>query len=274
MPELPEVETVRRGLLPHLVGRRIEAIEARVGRLRGPLDAAALREKAAGRRIEGLRRRAKYLIADLEGEAKLIIHLGMTGRLLLKPREEPPARHDHVVFHLEGGLDLRFQDARRFGLVEVLSAAELEADERFLTLGVEPLSRAASAAHFYKRSRRLKKPVKNFLMDFHHVAGIGNIYASEALFLAGIHPGRSAGGLSLERWGRLVRAVKKVLRDSIRRGGTTFRDFRNSSGEAGYFQVLLRVYDRAGEPCRRCRRPIQKKVMAGRSTFYCPSCQR
>lgn len=274
MPELPEVETVRRSLLAGLVGRRIESVEVRERRLRSRVDAAALGHQVRGRRVVDLSRRGKYLLLHLEGDRRLIVHLGMTGRLLLTPRSAPIERHMHIRFALDNDLELRFHDHRRFGLVEASDALAIAADRRFSGLGVEPLSRACSARHLYERSRGLRRPIKTFLMDARQIAGVGNIYASEALFLAGIRPRRPAGRLSYPAWQKLTMAMKKVLRDAIRQGGTTLKDFQNAHGEAGYFQVYLRVYGRAGEPCSRCGRSIRRLVLAGRSTFYCPRCQR
>jgi formamidopyrimidine-DNA glycosylase len=274
MPELPEVETVRRGLHPRIVGRRFEAVEVRERRLRRQVDTARLRRGVCGRRVEDLTRRGKYLLIHLEGEQRLLIHLGMSGRLLLVPAGEPFESHVHVCFDIEGGLQLRFRDHRRFGLVEAMSSSSLNKDSRLSQLGVEPLSRACTARYFYERARGRKRPVKNFLMDARQVVGVGNIYASEALFLAGIHPLRAAGRISAPSWERLTRAVKRVLRDAIRQGGTTLSDFRDVNGEAGYFQVRLRVYGREGEDCPRCQGTIRRRVLAGRSSFYCSGCQR
>jgi formamidopyrimidine-DNA glycosylase len=274
MPELPEVETIRRGLSRKLVGQRIVSVEVRERRLRRPIDPKALEEGLSGRRIEALSRRAKYLILHLEGGKLLLMHLGMSGRILLRPAFSPFEPHVHVVFGLQNGLELWFQDARRFGLLDVLNASHLAEDQRFSGLGVEPLSRACTGRYFYDRSRGLRKPVKNFLMDARQVAGVGNIYANEALFLAGIRPPRPAGSLSLRSWEKLAASLRQVLRDAIRQGGTTLRDFRDADGESGYFQVFLRVYDRAGEACRSCGRIVRRVVLAGRSSFYCPRCQR
>jgi formamidopyrimidine-DNA glycosylase len=274
MPELPEVETVRRSLHTTLVGRRFDAVEVRDHRLRRPVDEVRLRRGVCGRRVEDLTRRGKYLLIHLEGEQRLLIHLGMSGRLLLVPASTPLEPHVHVCFDVEGDLHLRFRDPRRFGVVEAMDSSSINTDPRLSQLGVEPLSRACTARYFYERSRGRKRPVKNFLMDARQVVGVGNIYANEALFLAGIHPQRAAGRVSAPGWERLSRAVKRVLRDAIRQGGTTLNDFRDANGEAGYFQVFLRVYGREGEKCRRCGGAIRRRVLAGRSSFYCCGCQR
>jgi formamidopyrimidine-DNA glycosylase len=257
-----------------LLGRRIEEVEVREHRLRVPVDARALRLQTCGRRVVALSRRGKYLLIHLEDERRLLVHLGMTGRLHLLPRDAPREAHVHVAFRLDDGLELRFRDHRRFGMVAAMPASALRSDARLAALGVEPLSRACTARHLFARSRGRRRPVKNFLLDGRQVAGIGNIYACEALHLAGIHPRRAAGRLGYERWESLTRAMKRVLRGSIRQGGTTLRDFQDADGEAGYFRVHLRVYGRAGEPCRRCGVTIRRVVQAGRSTFYCPRCQR
>jgi formamidopyrimidine-DNA glycosylase len=274
MPELPEVETVRRSLLPVLVGRRIERVLVRERRLRRQVDPALLKREVCGQVVVDLSRRGKYLLIHLEGERRLLVHLGMSGRLFLTRAATPSARHEHVVFSLDDGQELRFRDPRRFGVVEATTVSALATDRRLSELGVEPLSRACSAKYLYERSRGLRRPVKNFLMDARVLVGVGNIYANEALFLARIHPLRAAGRSGLARWERLTAAVKQVLRDAIRQGGTTLNDFRSGTGEEGYFQVFLRVYQREGEGCPECERPIRKTVLAGRSTFYCPSCQR
>jgi len=224
--------------------------------------------------VEDVGRRAKYLLVHLEGERRLIVHLGMSGRLLWTRSNEPFSDHVHVRFALDNGMDLRFRDHRRFGLVDALKASDLDRDKRFAHLGPEPLSSECDGDYFYERSRGIRKPVKNFLMDAHCVVGVGNIYASEALFLAGIHPQRAAGRISRAAWHRLSAAVKKVLEEAIRQGGTTLNDWQDPDGEAGYFQVSLRVYGRSGEGCTRCGKTIRRNVLAGRSTFYCVQCQR
>ena len=273
MPELAEVEVVRRSLLPRLVGRRLGEVRIRERRLRVPVDARALRRELPGRKVLDIRRRAKYLLLDLEGGCTLMVHLGMTGRLGICPPRRRLDKHDHVVVTLQGGAQLRFNDARRFGLVELIAPGGEASHPRLRHLGIDPFDRVFTASFLRRAARRRKLPVKNFLMDSRQVAGIGNIYASEALWDARIHPGSAAGRLSVARWERLVRSIRKVLRASIAQGGTTLRDFAAADGSAGYFAVQLRVYDREGEPCRCCRRAIRRLVQSGRSTFYCPACQ-
>jgi formamidopyrimidine-DNA glycosylase len=274
MPELPEVETVRRSLLATLPGRAVTEIRVREARLRVPADADRLSELIAGRRVTDLSRRAKYLIIHFDNGSRLLVHLGMTGQLLLVAGSAPVDKHDHVIFSLDDGLELRFRDPRRFGMVVALDESALGGYAPLSRLGPEPLAADCKGDYLFKRSRGSKKPVKNFLMDQQVIVGVGNIYASESLFLAGIHPLRPAGRISRARFERLMAAIKRVLRAAIRQGGTTLSDFRDSEGNAGYFQVALQVYGRQGEPCRACQTKIRAQVVAGRSTFFCPQCQR
>jgi formamidopyrimidine-DNA glycosylase len=274
MPELPEVETVRRSLLARLPGRAVTEIQVRDGRLRVPVDEAKLNELIAGRRVADLSRRAKYLILHFDGGSALLIHLGMSGQLLLVPGGLPFDKHDHVIFSLDDRLELRFRDPRRFGMVVALGESGLNDHPALNRLGPEPLAADCKADYLFERSRGSKQPVKNFLMDQRVIVGVGNIYASESLFLAGVHPLKPAGRISRARWQRLTEAIKRVLRDAIRQGGTTLSDFRDGDGNAGYFQTALRVYGRKGESCHTCRAAIRAQVVAGRSTFFCPRCQR
>lgn len=274
MPELPEVEVLRRSLAPHVVGATIEAVEVRHKALREKIEAGRLRRGAVGRRIARLGRRGKYLLAHLEGGSTLVLHLGMSGRLTLAERAALPERHEHVSFRLAGGRRLALNDPRRFGLVLCLPTASLERDRHFAGLGVEPLGPDFSGASLEAAGRRRRGPVKSFLMDARVVVGVGNIYASESLYRAGIHPARSVARISRPRWGRLAEAVRAVLSDAIEQGGTTLRDFANGLGESGYFQVSLSVYGRAGEPCPGCGAAIRRLVQAGRASYYCPKCQR
>ena len=273
MPELPEVEVLRRSLERPLVGRRIGRVEVRETRLREPVDAAAL-ETVVGRHIESLGRRSKYLLVHLEGGRTLVFHLGMSGRLTLASAATAPLPHEHLVFDLAGGQRLRYVDPRRFGLVFAQETASLLTDRHFAGLGVEPLDGALDGALLRRLAAGRRGPVKAFLMDAAVVVGVGNIYASEALFEAGIHPRRSVARLAPARWERLAVAVREVLARAIAQGGTTLNDFVDGAGNAGYFQVSLRVYDRAGEPCLRCERAVRRVVMSGRSTYFCPGCQR
>ena len=274
MPELPEVEVLKRSLEPHLVGERIEGVEVRNASLREPVDVPRLRKAARGRAIQGLRRRSKYLLIDLEGGWTVVVHLGMSGRLTLAPVGAEPELHEHVVFTLASGRKLRFRDPRRFGLVFAAPTARLEEDPHFAGLGVEPLEPGFSGETLALAAAGRRGPVKAFLMDAGVVVGVGNIYASESLHRAGIHPERSVGRISRGRWERLAESAMAVLRQAIVQGGTTLNDFADGEGRSGYFQVSLSVYDREGEPCPACGRPVRRIVQSGRSTFYCPGCQR
>ena len=273
MPELPEVEVVRRTLEPRLVGCRLASAEVRAPALREPLDRGAL-TALVHRRIEALGRRAKYLLIELEGGTTLVIHLGMSGRLTVVPGVEPVAAHEHVAFGLDDSHRLRLVDPRRFGQVLVIATAGLERDRHFAHLGIEPLSEGFDGAHLARAARGRRGPMKSFLMDARVVVGVGNIYASEALWRARVHPRRSVARVSPKTWERLASAVKSVLGAAIEEGGTTLADFLDGDGNAGYFQVSLDAYGREGAPCRRCGREIRRLVQSNRSTFYCPGCQR
>ncbi len=271
MPELPEVETVRRGLEPCAVGQRIDKLIVRDHRLRWPVP-ADLPRYARGRRIDSVSRRAKYLILGLDNGDRLLLHLGMSGRLFVLGQHEKPKKHDHVDLLLSGGQLLRFHDPRRFGAV--LPWPRSQAMHPLLAeLGPEPFDEDFSADYLFRLSRRRAAPVKTFLMDGKVVVGVGNIYASEALFKAGIRPTRPAGRVSREAYARLVDAVRAVLALAIEHGGTTLRDFAGARGESGYFQQELMVYDRENEPCRACGTPIRRCVIGQRSSYYCPRCQ-
>ncbi len=274
MPELPEIEVLRRSLAPRLIGRTIVGVEVSNPALRETVDVERLAAAAASRRIIGLGRRAKYLVLDLEGRDSLVVHLGMSGRLTLVPAAEPKEKHEHVAFHLDAGERLRFRDPRRFGLVLALSTQGLLDDAHFAHLGPEPLAGGLTGAVLAAAAVGRRGPVKNFLMDGRVVVGVGNIYACEALYRAGIHPRRSVARIAAGRWGRLADAVRETLEGAIEQGGTTLNDFTDGEGNSGYFQISLAVYGRAGEECPRCGRPIRRIVQAGRGTFYCGGCQR
>jgi formamidopyrimidine-DNA glycosylase len=274
VPELPEVEVLRRSLEPHLVGERIDSVLVRNAALRVRVNGSELRRRTVGRRVLGLRRRSKYLLADVEGGSTLLVHLGMSGRLCLAERSTPAEAHEHVVFGLASGRDLRFRDPRRFGLVKAQATDRLESSSLLQHLGVEPLSEEFDGARLRALADGRRGPVKTFLMDGRLVVGVGNIYATESLHRAGIHPARSVARIGEERWSRLANAVRAVLERAIADGGTTLNDFANGLGEQGYFQTRLLAYDRAGEPCETCGTFIRRLVQGGRSTYYCPSCQR
>jgi formamidopyrimidine-DNA glycosylase len=275
MPELPEVEVLRRSLEPRLVGRELAGAWSGGRRLREPVPAVALAE-LLGRCIVALRRRAKYLLVDFSGGVTVAFHLGMSGRLTLEPAGAPRHRHEHVALALAGGERLRLVDPRRFGLVLVLPGAGLEGDRHFRHLGPEPLAEGFSGGTLQHAASGRRGPVKTLLMDASVVAGVGNIYASEALHRAGIHPRRSVGRIGVERWRRLAAAVREVLAAAIEQGGTTLADFVDGAGQPGDFRVSLAVYDRAGEPCLRagCQGCVRRILQANRSTYFCPRCQR
>ena len=273
MPELPEVEVLRRSLEPRLGGRRIERVEVLAPALREPLDRRALR-RLEGRRVVDLRRRSKYLLVDIEEGATLVLHLGMSGRLTLVPAATEREPHEHLAFGLDSGERLRFRDPRRFGVAFVAPTARLDLDPHFARLGREPLEPPIGGAELAELAAGRRRPVKSFLMDGGRIVGVGNIYATEALHRAGIRPDRSVARLGAERWERLAAAVVEVLEQAIRQGGTTLNDFTDGAGNAGYFQVALAAYGRAGESCPRCGGTIRRLVQAGRSSFYCPRCQR
>ena len=269
MPELPEVEITRRGIEPHLTGRTITSVEVREPRLRWRVPAEV--SLLAGCTIVSVKRRAKYLLLDC-GRGHLILHLGMSGSLRIVQHGLPAEKHDHFDLTL-GAETLRLRDPRRFGAVLWTSASPQ--DHRLLAgLGVEPLSASFNAAHLHALSRGHRVAIKLFLMDAKNVVGVGNIYANESLFRAGIHPRTKAGRLSTERCARLVAEVKATLKAAIRAGGSSLRDFVHSDGSSGYAQQHYWVYGKAGEPCRKCGTPIRRLVMGQRATFYCPSCQK
>ena len=269
MPELPEVETTRRGLAPHLLGRRVTALDIRQPMLRWPL-APELAALLPGQRIEAIERRAKYLLVRTEPGSALL-HLGMSGSLRVLPATTPAGPHDHVDWRLDSGQLLRYTDPRRFGCQLWQPHGTLHA--LLAGLGPEPLSDDFDGERLWRLSRGRRAAVKVFLMDQAIVVGVGNIYASEALFAAAIHPRRAAGAVSRARYARLAVEVKRILRLAITRGGTTLRDFISPDGAPGYFEQELFVYGRAGAPCRSCGTPIRAIPLGQRTTFYCPRCQ-
>ncbi|WP_267927661.1 bifunctional DNA-formamidopyrimidine glycosylase/DNA-(apurinic or apyrimidinic site) lyase [Desulfolithobacter dissulfuricans] len=275
MPELPEVEVTRRGLLPHLPDRRVVRVRWGDKPLRFPIPGELLEREISGQRIETIDRRAKYLLLRMSNKAVLVIHLGMTGRLGLFPAASPRERHDHLRLLLDNDLELRLNDSRRFGSVEVWPgkhAREME-DDFSSSRGLEPLERGFTGEALAHLATGRRQPVKNFLMDSRRVAGIGNIYANEILFAARIHPATPVNLLDPEQWEQIAGATPEILRAAIRAGGSTISDFLGSSGKPGYFQLQLSVYDRAGDPCPHCRSPIEKTALGGRATWFCPSCQ-
>lgn len=270
MPELPEVETTRRGILPLIVGGRIAQVIVRDRRLRYPVP-ARLAADLAGQTVQEVTRRGKYLLLGCDS-GTVIIHLGMSGSLFVSSAGEPPQKHDHVDIRFDGGACLRLRDPRRFGAV-LWTTADPQRHRLLRHLGVEPLSAGLDGAHLFRLSRRRRVAIKQFIMDSSIVVGVGNIYASEALFIAGIHPSRAAGRIALARYQQLALAIKQVLSDAIAAGGTTLRDFRNGEGRPGYFKQQLRVYQRAGMPCDRCGGMVRQVRTGQRSTYYCQQCQ-
>jgi formamidopyrimidine-DNA glycosylase len=306
MPELPEVETVRRGLEPAMTGRRILRLHQRRPDLRFPLpgDFAA---RLTGRRIEHLSRRAKYLLAHLDADEVLVMHLGMSGRFTVAARPEvvrPSAAagtdddrglvgafkhdtgtdptHDHIVLELEGGAVVTYNDPRRFGFMDLVPAADLETSRHFAGLGPEPLGNGFDAVYLARRAQGRVADLKAFLLDQRNIAGLGNIYVCEALFRTGLSPKRAAScladrnGRPTDRCERLVPAIRQVLEEAIAAGGSTLRDYAHADGSLGYFQHSFKVYDREGEPCVRpgCGGTVRRIVQGGRSTFHCSRCQR
>jgi formamidopyrimidine-DNA glycosylase len=270
MPELPEVETTLRGIEPHLLNQRVAHVIVRDPRLRWPVPDEV--SKAEGQTFVRLDRRGKYLLLGLQ-QGGLIIHLGMSGSLRIVQHPTAPKKHDHVDVELANGVCLRFNDPRRFGAF-LWVEEDMHSHELLRDLGPEPLSGKFTADYLYQRSRNRRVAIKNFIMNGHVVVGVGNIYASEALFMAGIHPKRAAGRVSRQRYEGLVAAICDVLDRAITRGGTTLRDFVNSDGAPGYFAQELLVYDRAGKDCFQCGATIKQKVIGQRSSYYCPACQR
>lgn len=270
MPELPEVETTRRGLAPHLDGRRVEHVVLRRPDLRWPIPDEVSR-LLPGQRVDGVRRRAKYLLLDTDAGSALM-HLGMSGSLRLVPEETPVRAHDHFDMVLDDGRALRFNDPRRFGCLLWQAPGQLHPLLR--SLGPEPLSDAFDGNWLWKLSRGRRAPVKTFLMDQAVVVGVGNIYAAEALFMAGISPLRAAGRVSRARYEALAGAVKEILLAAIERGGTTLRDFLAPDGAPGYFEQELSTYGRGGQPCRRCGALLRQRAIGQRTTVWCARCQR
>jgi len=271
VPELPEVETTRRGIAPYVAGAAVAAVTVREPRLRWPVP-RDLPRRLIGRHIEGVDRRAKYLLLGTAGGA-VLVHLGMSGSLRIVTAGAPPGPHDHLDLVFASGHALRLRDPRRFGTV-LWAPGDPLAHPLLRRLGPEPLAPGFGGAELHARARGRRLAVKHFLMDATVVAGVGNIYANEALFLAGIHPARAAGRISARRYDRLATALRQVFEEAIERGGTTLRDFVGGNGEPGYFSLSLRVYDRSGLPCPVCGSPVRKVILGARSSYYCPRCQR
>ncbi|MBS0518247.1 MAG: bifunctional DNA-formamidopyrimidine glycosylase/DNA-(apurinic or apyrimidinic site) lyase [Proteobacteria bacterium] len=279
MPELPEVETVRRGLIPRMVGHRIVKLRQHRQDLRVPLP-QRFAARVEGRTVRAIDRRAKYLLVRLDDGHTLVVHLGMSGRMTLHDAASAAAhpfdRHDHVVMDMDDGWQVRFNDARRFGLMLLVPDESVATHKLFRSLGPEPLEASFDGAALAARLKGKRTAIKAALLDQTTLVGIGNIYACEALYLAGLSPRRKADTVRKEKAERLAAALKQVLLRSIDDGGSTLRDHVQPGGELGYFQTRFNVYDRAGTPCPTpgCGRPIKRLVQGGRSTFYCAHCQR
>ena len=277
MPELPEVETVKRGLQSSVEGRRLTSVETRRADLRAPFP-EDFENRLTGRRVERLWRRAKYIMADLDGGETLVIHLGMSGRIRVYKQAADDigqGKHDHVVFETDAPARIVFTDHRRFGLMTIVETRSIESHKLFKDLGIEPLSKQFRADYLKRVLKGKKTPIKSALLDQRVIAGLGNIYACEALWRSRISPKRRAARLKDANLNVLSRAIKEVLMQALGAGGSSLRDHRQTNGELGYFQNAFAVYDREGEPCMRrgCDGTITRIVQSGRSTFYCPSCQ-
>ncbi|NBE07400.1 bifunctional DNA-formamidopyrimidine glycosylase/DNA-(apurinic or apyrimidinic site) lyase [Paragemmobacter ruber] len=296
MPELPEVETVRRGLAPVMEGRRITRATVNRPDLRWPFP-PQMAERLTGARVIALRRRSKYILADLSTDETLLIHLGMSGRMLISApppisgdgaapdratlgewhhHHPAPEKHDHVVLDMDTGARVTFNDARRFGAMDLMPTAAAEAHPLLAALGPEPLGNAFDETYLAARLKGRNTPIKAALLDQHLVAGLGNIYVCETLYRARIHPSRKAGRIAAPRAAALVPIIRDVLAEAITAGGSSLRDYRQADGELGYFQHSFQVYGREGAPCLTpgCTATIRRIVQSGRSSFYCPSCQK
>jgi formamidopyrimidine-DNA glycosylase len=283
MPELPEVETVKAGIAPVMQGRVIANAQVNRPDLRWPFP-EGMAARLSGQRVLGLRRRSKYILVDLESAETLLIHLGMSGRMLISGHtvgdfhhaHPAPAKHDHVVFDMDNGVRITFNDARRFGAMDLMDTATQDDHWLIRDLGPEPLGNAFNESYLIERLKGRNMPIKSALLDQRIVSGLGNIYVCEVLFRAGIHPKRKAGQISAKRVATLVPLIRTVLSEAIAAGGSSLRDYRQSDGELGYFQHVFQVYDREGQNCvtHGCDSVINRIVQSGRSSFFCPQCQR
>lgn len=270
MPELPEVETTRRGIEKHLLGNSVVDVVVRQWQLRWPIPKALARH-IKGQRITKVERRGKYLLVQCNG-GTLMIHLGMSGSLRVLNKDIPAEKHDHVDLILSSGDCLRLRDPRRFGAI--LWASDWLQHDLIKDLGPEPLSNDFNSEYLFEKSRKRKVALKTFIMNSHIVVGVGNIYASEALFRAGVRPTRAAGKMTRAEAARLVRVIKEVLKEAIKQGGTTLRDFTASDGKPGYFKQKLAVYGREGKPCPHCKTIVKQITLGQRASYYCPACQK
>lgn len=271
MPELPEVETIKKGIAPHVTGKTIEGVVVRERRLRWPIP-SSLEHNMTNHIVKDVRRRAKYLLFYMDNGC-MILHLGMSGSLCILSQDAPLIKHEHVDFILPKNTVLRFRDPRRFGAILWTNTDPIE-HKLLHDLGPEPLCSKFNADYLLKISRKRRTPIKNFIMNSQVVAGVGNIYANEALFLAGINPQKNSGDISINNSLKIVKSIKKVLKSAIAKGGTTLRDFINSKGQPGYFKNELQVYSREKKPCLKCGCLIKKIQLGQRASYYCPNCQK
>lgn len=271
MPELPEVETTRRGILPHLEGKRVKTVTVRNSSLRWPIP-ADLAQQLQNKTLRTIHRRGKYLLLEFK-HGHVIWHLGMSGSLRIIKADEPPMVHDHVDLVFSGNLGLRYTDPRRFGAV-LWTSDDILAHKLLNHLGPEPLTDTFSSAYLFEKSRKRSQSVKTWIMDSKVVVGVGNIYANEALFNAGIHPLKAAGKLTQKQCDIFCEEIKTVLASAIQRGGTTLKDFVGGDGKPGYFAQELNVYGRGGEACKKCKKPLTEKRLGQRTTVYCTQCQK
>ena len=276
MPELPEVEVVKQGLVPHLVGRRIVALHSSNKKLRCEIPYHEMVEHLIDEEITNLERRAKYLIVEFSSGGALVIHLGMTGKLGIVPVSKPTMAHDHVIWQLDNQQEIRFNDVRRFGSIQLLSPGENSNREQslFSKTGPEPFDSEFTGAYLKSKAAGRRGPIKSFLMNNTIVAGIGNIYANESLFAAGIRPRTAAGRISRKQYEELVFHIRSVLTHAIKCGGSTINDFLGASGEKGYFQINFNVYGKKDQQCMKCGSTIKAVKVGGRASFYCPQCQQ
>ncbi len=271
MPELPEVETTRIGITPYILDETVKTVSIRNRKLRWPIS-RRIDKELPGQKIKQVSRRGKYILFHTE-TACLILHLGMSGSLRVLLKKGQPQKHDHVDIEFKSGVLLRFTDPRRFGSIHWTKKDPLK-HKLLKNLGPEPLSDDFNADYLFEKANRKTQTVKTFIMDSKIVVGVGNIYASESLFRAGIHPKQSTGKISKARYEKLVTAIKNALKEAIKKGGTTLRDFVNGEGKPGYFGQELNVYNREGQSCTKCKTLIKQTRIGQRSTFYCPECQR
>lgn len=273
MPELPEVETVCRSLRPHLLGRTIRRVQVLEPRLRVTVDKKQL-IALAGKRVEAIARLAKYILFELSGETTWVFHLGMSGKLICVGPDTARRKHDHILVDLDGGVELRYHDPRRFGLSLVAQGRDLSALAQFRHIGIDPFDAALTGEYLFRFTRASERRIRDLLLDQQIIAGLGNIYANEILAIAGIKPSARAHRLTRKQVDVIAQTIPNLLRDAIRWCGTSFSDYRDADDKSGEFQNHLRVYDRDGEPCRSCPSIVKRVAIGNRSAFYCPKCQK